>query len=99
MKITLIAHKYSLKVKMLYITRHCLIFFCIQGLIRVLIYVTLSPKQTLFQWALFKGLSAIQCERWTTFHNTRSLFLFGLTVSLGSVPAFNGKLSGIHLLL
>lgn len=74
MKITLIAHKYSLKVKMLYITRHCLIFFCIQGLIRVLIYVTLSPKQTLFQWALFKGLSAIQCERWTTFHNTRSLF-------------------------
>ena len=51
MKITLIAHKYSLKVKMLYITRHCLIFFYIQGLIRVLIYVTLSPKQTLFQWA------------------------------------------------
>ena len=56
MKITLIAHKYSLKVKMLYITRHCLIFFCIQGLIRVLIYVTLSPKQTLFQWALAKGI-------------------------------------------
>lgn len=56
MKITLIAHKYSLKVKMLYITRHCLIFFCIQGLIRVLIYVTLSPKQTLFQWALYKGI-------------------------------------------
>lgn len=58
MKITLIAHKYSLKVKMLYITRHCLIFFCIQGLIRVLIYVTLSPKQTLFQWALYKGFSS-----------------------------------------
>ena len=58
MKITLIAHKYSLKVKMLYITRHCLIFFCIQGLIRVLIYVTLSPKQTLFQWALYKGISS-----------------------------------------
>ena len=55
MKITLIAHKYSLKVKMLYITRHCLIFFCIQGLIRVLIYVTLSPKQTLFQWAPDNG--------------------------------------------
>ena len=58
MKITLIAHKYSLKVKMLYITRRCLIFFCIQGLIRVLIYVTLSPKQTLFQWALYKGISS-----------------------------------------
>lgn len=57
MKITLIAHKYSLKVKMLYITRHCLIFFCIQGLIRVLIYVTLSQKQTLFQWALYTGVS------------------------------------------
>lgn len=66
MKITLIAHKYSLKVKMLYITRHCLIFFCIQGLIRVLIYVTLSPKQTLFQWALYKGLSAIRREGWAS---------------------------------
>ena len=64
MKITLIAHKYSLKVKMLYITRHCLIFFCIQGLIRVLIYVTLSPKQTLFQWAPFRsevGRLCLQC--------------------------------------
>ena len=60
MKITLIAHKYSLKVKMLYITRHCLIFFCIQGLIRVLIYVTLSPKQTLFQWALYKGIQVVK---------------------------------------
>ena len=64
MKITLIAHKYSLKVKMLYITRHCLIFFCIQGLIRVLIYVTLSPKQTLFQWALAKGVSGDLSVGW-----------------------------------